>query len=327
MNKRGCEVLGYQPAEILGRSYEILIPEHSRDEVRQLFRRAMEGTAAPSGVFETVVVTRGGEERLIEWRQTLLHDEDGSISGILSSGLDMTERRQMERAIVEQASLARLGEMAAVVAHEIKNPLAGIGGAIQVMSSQLPPESSGRLMADEILERLDALNSTVNDMLLFARPRMPRPSPVPMLSLFEDIVALLRQDPQLKRVAVETRIPDIVVPCDADLLKPAFLNIVLNAAQAMKGEGRIGISVEPRAPYCRIAITDTGPGIPADIRGKIFEPFFSTKHRGTGLGLPIARRIVEAHGGQIEIVCPPGGGTTVAIDLPLRPAVVPLPAR
>jgi signal transduction histidine kinase len=188
------------------------------------------------------------------------------------------------------------------------------------MQAKLPPDSSGRRMAEEILERLDALNDTVNDMLLFARPRLPHLAPVPMVSLFEDIVALVRQDPQLRKVVLDTRISDVVVPCDAELLKPAFLNIILNAAQAMKGEGRIQIAVEARGPCCRVAIGDTGPGIPPPIRAKVFEPFFSTKHRGTGLGLPIARRLVEAHGGKIDIEGPPEGGTTVVIELPLRPA-------
>jgi signal transduction histidine kinase len=236
---------------------------------------------------------------------------------MLSSGVDVTERRRMEKLLIEQASLARLGEMAAVVAHEVKNPLAGISGALQLIVNQLPREGSGRTMVHEILERLNALNNSVDDLLLFARPRLPRLAPVPLLSLVHDTVALLKQDPRLGDIAVETFGEDLIVTGDAELLKPVFLNLFINAAQAMNGKGTITVAVEAIDGRCRVSLKDTGPGIPAQVLERVFEPFFSTKHRGTGLGLPISKRIVEAHGGRISLVSPAGGGTTVSLELPV----------
>jgi signal transduction histidine kinase len=119
-------------------------------------------------------------------------------------------------------------------------------------------------------------------------------------------------------VKVDIEGEDLIVAGDAELLKPVFLNLLVNAGQAAGSAGKISISVGNTGGLCRVAVQDNGPGIPVEIREKIFEPFFSTKHRGTGLGLPIARRIVEAHGGTITLACPREGGTTVAVELPLR---------
>jgi PAS domain S-box-containing protein len=317
MNRKGCEVLGCSEEEVIGRSFEAFVPKASRSEVRAMFDRLMAGDLDGHEFAESPVLKKGGEERVIQWHNTVLRDPEGKVTGALNSGVDVTERRRAEKAFVEQASLVRLGEMAAVVAHEVKNPLAGIGGAVQVLSGQLPAGSAGRAIAQEILERLDALNGWVDDLLVFARPRPPRKAPVPIRTLFEDTVSLVLQDPRLSGVKVETRGEDVIVEGDPELLKPAFINILLNAAQAMGGDGRISIAVERENEGCRVSIADTGPGIPPDVRERIFEPFFSTKHRGTGLGLPITKRVIEAHGGEIGVACPGGGGTTVSLRLPL----------
>jgi len=108
------------------------------------------------------------------------------------------------------------------------------------------------------------------------------------------------------------------IEADAEQLQTAFLNLLLNAAQASASGGRIDVTVSSENGRCRVAIADTGPGIPAETRDKIFEPFFTTKHRGTGLGLPTARRVIERHHGTIEFACPPGGGTTVTVTLPVN---------
>ena len=317
MNRKGCEILGYDEAELLGRSFLDIVPNAHKEELRRVFRELMAGKIEAYERYEGPILTRGGEERIIEWRITILRDPDGTITGTLSSGIDITDRKSMERALVEQASLARLGELAAVVAHEVKNPLAGIGGALQVIERQLPLEGSGRAMVKEILERLEALNNTVNDILLFARPRLPRLVPVPVLSLVQDTFTLLLQDPKLSKFRVETSGEDAVATADPELLKPVILNLLLNAAQAVGPTGKVSVHVARSSKCCSLLVKDNGPGIPLAIREKIFEPFFSTKHRGTGLGLPIAKRIVEAHGGQIRIECPREGGTTVVVDLPL----------
>ncbi|MBI4586269.1 MAG: hypothetical protein HY717_19845 [Planctomycetes bacterium] len=262
------------------------------------------------------------EERAVEWQNTVLGDNKGRITGTLSSEVDLTDRLRMEKILVEQKSLARLGEMASVVAHEVKNSLAGIGGAMQVLASSLPKENSYSSVIHEILERIDFLNETINDLLLFARPRKVQLETVSLRALIQSLLLLLENDSLFDKIGFDIFADDLSIPADGELLKMAFQNLVLNAAQAMNGEGRIAITMHANEEHCRIAVRDTGPGIPGPIREKVFEPFFSTKHRATGLGLPIAKRIVEAHGGQIALHCPPEGGTEVLIQLP-RQAVKP----
>ncbi len=220
------------------------------------------------------------------------------------------------RALAEQAGLARLGEMAAIVAHEVKNPLAGIGGAIQVIGSHLPSASPDRPIIQEILKRIEMLNGTIQDLLLYARPRPPKLAPVSLRGVLQDTVTLLAQDPMARETRIGISGEDPVVPADAELLKPCFLNLLLNASQAMGGKGAVDIAIATAGDRIRVTLKDDGPGIPPEVLARIFEPFFSTKHKGTGLGLPIAKRTVESHGGEIRVDCPPGGGTLVTVLLP-----------
>jgi signal transduction histidine kinase len=229
---------------------------------------------------------------------------------------DITERKRSEDLLREQAALARLGEMAAVVAHEVKNPLAGIRGALQVISARMPAESRDRAVVGDILARLDSLNEMVHDLLLFARPRAPRMAHVPVGALIEATALLLKKDPHLAHVDVIVQGGLQTVEADAELLQIVFSNLLLNAAQAMSGEGTVTVTVERRDGRCDLIFRDTGPGMPPDVRERMFEPFFTTKHRGTGLGLSTAKRLVEQHHGEMRAECPPDGGTIVTVSLP-----------
>jgi signal transduction histidine kinase len=236
------------------------------------------------------------------------------FTGILA---DLTARVRMEEQLREQTSLARLGEMAAVIAHEVKNPLAGIRGAIQVIGGRLPKESKDATVVKEIVNRIDTLNELIKDLLLFARPPHPRPLPVDLAGLVRTTADLLSGDPALKAVAIQIEGAAPPVLADAELLKIVFQNLLVNSAQAMQGRGEIQVSLEAVGGVCRLIFRDAGPGIAADVLERIFTPFFTTKARGTGLGLATAKRIVEAHAGRIAIDSATGGGTTVTIELPV----------
>jgi signal transduction histidine kinase len=127
---------------------------------------------------------------------------------------------------------------------------------------------------------------------------------------------LLTQDPAMNQVIIEVEGSSLTVSADPDMLRIVFQNLLINSAHAMNGKGRIRVAVGSSESECRIAVSDSGPGIPGEIREKIFTPFFTTKSRGSGLGLPTAKRLIEAHDGRLTIDCPPGGGTTVVIRLP-----------
>jgi signal transduction histidine kinase len=177
----------------------------------------------------------------------------------------------------------------------------------------------------DIVARLDSLNEIVQDLLIFARPREPRLSPVSVAGLLEETAALLRKDASHAGVDVHIAGDRPTIEADAEQLQTAFLNLLLNAAQASESGGRIEVTIHSQDGVCRVAIADAGPGIPPATLEKVFEPFFTTKHRGTGLGLPTAKRVVDRHRGAIAIDCPPGGGTIVTVTLPVDPKHAPDP--
>jgi signal transduction histidine kinase len=157
----------------------------------------------------------------------------------------------------------------------------------------------------------------MKDLLLFARPPKPRHAPTDLVPLVSTTANLLSQDPALREVDVEVQGSAPTISADPDMLRIVFQNLLINSAHAMHGKGHIRVAVGTDNGTCQIAFTDSGPGIPAEIREKIFTPFFTTKSRGSGLGLPTAKRLIEAHNGQISIECPQDGGTSVLIRLPL----------
>jgi two-component system sensor kinase FixL len=236
------------------------------------------------------------------------------FTGILH---DLTSRAELEGRLREQAALAKLGEMAAVIAHEVKNPLAGIRGAIQVLGSRFAADNTAAPVLREIVSRIDSLDQMIKDLLLFARPPKPKWSSTDIVPLVASTASLLRQDPALHGVDIEVQGEAPPVSADPEMLRIVFQNLLINGAHAMDGKGKIQVAVSAVDRTCQISFADGGPGIPSEIRQKIFTPFFTTKARGSGLGLPTARRLVEAHDGEITVECPPSGGTSFLVRLPM----------
>jgi signal transduction histidine kinase len=171
----------------------------------------------------------------------------------------------------------------------------------------------------DVVARIDALGDLINDLMVFARPRAPRPTVWALRPLLDEAVVMLRRDPVGVSLEVTIQGPDVTLAADAELVRATVLNLLLNAAQAMNGHGRVAIAVAERQEQGILEIRDTGPGIPPELREQVFEPFFTTKARGGGLGLPIARRTAELHGGSLTLDCPESGGARFTLTLPLRP--------
>jgi len=323
LNPAAERLFGHTESEVLGRNVTVLMPFPYREEHDQYLARYLStGEARIIGIGREVTgVHRDGTTfpvHLAVGEMTV--GGERKFTGILH---DLSARVRMEEQLREQAALVRLGEMAAVIAHEIKNPLAGIRGAVQVIGDRLQSGSREVAVIGEIVNRIDTLNGLIQDLLLFARPPQPKPALVDVAPLVATTVDLLRADPALKEIRVEMEGASPPVLADPELLKIVFQNLLVNSAQAMAaagGPGRIRVSIAAIHDSCDVAFSDDGPGIPAEIREKIFTPFFTTKARGTGLGLPTAKRLVEANRGTIRIDCPSGGGTTVTVQLPLAVA-------
>lgn len=322
VNDKFCEISKYSREELLGQDHRIINSRyHSKEFIRNLWQ-----TIARGRIWRGEIRNRA-KDGSIYWVDTTIVpflDERNKPYQYMAIRYDITERKRGEELLREQAALARLGEMAAIVAHEVKNPLAGIRGALQVIGSRMPETSRERTIMGEIITRLDSLNEIVQDLLVFARPREPKLGPVSVAELLENTAALLKKDASHSTVDVSISGDRPMIEADSELLQIVFLNLFLNAAQASSSGGRVDVSVTSENGFCRVAIADRGPGIPPEIQEKIFEPFFTTKHRGTGLGLPTARRVVERHGGRIDVKSPPAGGTVVTVTLPIDPKHAPV---
>jgi two-component system sensor kinase FixL len=317
-NRSAERMFGYTEAEVLGQSVNMLMPSPYRDEHNSYLARYLTtGVHKIIGIGREVTgLRRDGTTFPVhlsvgEWRV----GTERHFTGILH---DLTPRVKLEEQMREQTALARLGEMAAVIAHEVKNPLAAVRGAIQVIGGRLPAGSTDGPIVKEIVTRLDALNGLINDLLLFARAPRPVLAPVSLPPLIGRTVELLSTDPTFAGHAVTVAGDAPTIQADPELLKIVFQNLLINAAQASPAGIGIVVRLDADARACRVHVSDSGPGIPAEIRDKLFRPFVTTRARGTGLGLSIARRLVEAQGGSIAVDSPPEGGTVIAVTLPIH---------
>jgi two-component system sensor kinase FixL len=312
-------MFGYRGEEVFGRNVNLLMPAPYRDE-----HDGYMGRYLATGVARIIGIGREVSAQRKDGSTFPVHLSVGEMSlqgqrkftGILH---DLTARVQVEAQLREQAALVRLGEMAAVIAHEVKNPLAAVRGAIQVIGKRLGAGSREADVIGDIIARIDTLNLLVKDLLLFARPPQPRPLPIDVSMILAGTAALLGEDAAHAsvRVTLTGMAPPILA--DAELLKIVFTNLLINSAQAMKGQGDITVHVTADDGVCCVVVSDAGPGIPHEVRDKLFTPFVTTKSRGTGLGLSTVKRLVEAHHGQIIVDSPAAGGTVVTIRLPLAP--------
>jgi PAS domain S-box-containing protein len=315
VNDKFCEISKYSRDELIGRDHRLI---NSRFHSKEFFRTLWQ--IVSNGQIWRGEMRNRARDGTLYWVDTTIVpflDDRGRPYQYMAIHTDITERKRAETKLREQTTLARLGEMAAIVAHEVKNPLAGIRGAIQIIGSRLPDDNRDRPILRDIQERLDALNDLLEDLLLFARPKEPRTAPAAVRPLIETTVGLFKRDPGMAGVRVSVLGDSPTVLADAEQLRRVFLNLLINAGQAMDGHGVVHVVVSSNNEACEIAVKDEGPGIQPDVLERVFEPFFTTKHRGTGLGLPTARRIVERHGGSLQVTSAPGGGTLVLVSLPL----------
>jgi len=319
-NRAAEQMFEYAEADVLGQNVSMLMPEPDRSKHDGYLQRHLEtGERRIIGIGRSVTARRKSGQQFPVHLSVGAMEVEGEkhFVGIIH---DLSRRTELEERLREATALARLGEMAAVIAHEVKNPLAAVRGAIQVIGSRLPAASSDAPIIKEIIARLDALNDLIQDLLVFARPPAPRPAAIDLRRLIESVVTLMQRDPECSEVDVPLSGEVPPLSGDATLLTIAFQNLVINAAQAMQGRGTIRVTLSAADGWHHVVIADSGPGIPEEIRANLFRPFKTTKARGTGLGMATAKRLAELHGGRIDVNCPAGGGTVITVHLPTEPA-------
>jgi PAS domain S-box-containing protein len=324
VNDKFVEISGYSRDELIGQDHRIINSAyHSNEFIRELWR-----TIANGHVWHGELRNRAKDGHYY-WVDTTIVpflDTRGKPYQYIAIRADITARKAAEERLAQQAALARVGQMAAVVAHEVRNPLAGVKGAIQVLMSRRRADDTELPVMRDIVARIDSLSELINDLMVFARPRALRLAVVELPAIVADAITIVRRDPAVHGIDITVHGEDVSVAADGELVRATILNLLLNAAQAMAGDGHITVTTHRQQEMAVVQIRDTGPGIPDDIRGQIFEPFFTTKARGGGLGLPIARRTAELHGGSLTLECPATGGTVVTMSLPLRPSAAALEA-
>jgi PAS domain S-box-containing protein len=319
---RGAELLyGCQAQEILGSSFEDLLPDVSR-------RGVGGGEPGPVERFLMRRLTGDGKPVSVLVTRNLGDGEARECVGCRAIEQNLMELKDLERQLSQSEKMATLGEMAAGLAHEIKNPLAGIAGAIQVLGDSMPADDSRRDVVAKVLEQVQRIDRTVRDLLAYSRPKPPRFEPSDLNQLVEShlgVVSLLPGD----RVRIVRQLAHDLPPVavDGELFGQALSNLFINAIHAMSRGGTLTVGTALSGDQIRITVRDTGEGIPEANLKRIFAPFYTTKTRGTGLGLSICQRVVEMHRGTIAVTSRIGQGTEFVLTLPQAGEAVKTEAR
>jgi signal transduction histidine kinase len=248
------------------------------------------------------------------------HDFNDMVAQLKASREEINRLHQTQMSRAEH--FATLGELAAGLAHEIRNPLAGIAGVLDIVSRDLPPTSVAREVIDDAKQEAVRINRILTELLDTARPKAPQFRVTDIAGTAEHAVLFARQQAVTKRINIEFEVKEMLPPVEHDpnQINQVLLNLLLNAIQSMDKPGTIRVSLESEDDAVTIVVSDGGKGIAAEHLPNLFRPFFTTKGHGTGLGLSLARRMVESHGGTINVESKPGEGARFTVLLPMRRA-------
>ncbi len=267
---------------------------------------------------EIQIVLDKGISRTLQLNCLSIIDRDERFVGTLLMIQDLSQVKKLEEELRRSERLAALGKMAAGVAHELRNPLSSIKGLALLLQSRFTGKNSDTETADILVQEVERLNRSISELLDYARPQKLQKETVDLQQLLQKAVSLIRIDAEAAGVEVtsvfQEPLPKILA--DADRLNQVFLNLFLNAIQAMEQGGKLAVSADARDGTMVITVSDTGCGIEPESLDRVFDPYFTTKPEGTGLGLAMSAKIVEEHGGSIKIASEQGRGTSVTVKIP-----------
>ncbi|MEL6821457.1 MAG: ATP-binding protein [Calditrichota bacterium] len=279
--------------------------------------------------WETTFARSDGKLIRVDVNASPLHDHNNRFEGVILSFRDLTEMHQLREQVTRMERLALLGELSAGIAHEIRNPLAGIKAASQVLEDQFDANDPRRALLERVIREVDRSNKLLNEFFRFARPSRPNLQQHSVEAIVSGVRLLLQ--PTLKKNDIhwqEDITAGLQVRADGNQLEQILLNLLLNAIEAMPNGGELTVQAKRRrikdkgksdtsgAPKVIIDVSDTGVGIAAEHLEKIFNPFFTTRPEGTGLGLSICNRLIEEHEGTLEVQSREGEGSRFTIVLP-----------
>lgn len=312
INRAFQQLFGYEEAEVIGQSH-LTIPESHQMEKRQVIALLLSGKTLPAQ--ETIRVTKTGEKIPVSITISPIRDADGSIIAIANICRDMRSRNRMEELLRRSEKLTTVGQLAAGVAHEIRNPLTTLRGFLQLQ------QQSKKLNLSHVslmLSELDRINLIVGEFLILAKPQATKFVTKDVRDVLQDVLAFLDSEAHLHNIEFRTAITEeeCRISCEENQLKQVFINLLKNAIEAMPSGGSVHINIANRKDSILISITDEGVGIPADMISKIGDPFFTGKETGTGLGIMVSQRIINSHQGTLDIQSQVNVGTTIKLTLP-----------
>ena len=330
INDMACRVLAL-PADtdFVGRPFVEVLSDVP--EVLRVLQQAFDGNDLPNRAEMRLRKTG----RAMGYTLSHIHDDHGRMVGATLFFKDLTKVEQMEERERLRDRLAALGEMAAAIAHEVKNPLASIEVMAGVLKRQMTDREEALETLNDIIKEAKMANSIVVEVLEFVRPIQLQVERAALDEVLKDSITLAEGKMRRGSVSIDTVIePDVPeLLADPHQLRQLFSNLLANAFEALGGEGHVDIrawllpgedepvgTVDPQPPQIVVEVRDSGPGICADDMERIFSPFFSTKPQGTGLGLAIVRKVVDAHDGHIDAVSAPGRGAAFRVTLPVVPS-------
>ena len=320
-NKGAETIFGYHAEEAVGRPVSFLLTPELKEEqeLAKLARRFRSQGAVRS--YQTERVTKDGRRIQVIFTRTAIRDDNGNVVGSSTVLKDVTLSRNLEKQLANAEHLATLGELSAGLAHEIKNPLAGIKGAIDVIRDSLSPSDLHREVLGDVLHEVNRIDKIVKDLLNYAKPKPPSLSTISLPEMAQRIAAMARKSSKSEAHSIEliqlTAIPEFTG--DEMQLEQVLMNLLLNAQKAAPNGGHIRISLayDEEEACIRMEVQDDGPGIAEEVKPRIFQPFFTTRTDGTGLGLATCLKNVQYHGGSIEVQSEAGRGTTFVVSIPM----------
>ncbi len=316
-NPAAERIFGYSAAEMVGRNVQSLMPSPDRERHDGYIQKYLETGAARIIGFGREVHGLHKDGHVFPMHLGVGEMELDDHSMFVGLIRDLTYFKRVQEELVQAQNLAALGEMAASVAHEIKNPLAAILGVIQVLQDSSAIADDYQEVVGELSLRVQRLDQTVKRLLNFAKPVEPDSRRVDLVDVIAQIVNSVHREEPVRHVKFSFGCAASVnAPVDLVLFEDLLRNLIYNAADAMPGGGTVTISCKQNDTEVIVSVADTGIGIRPDILKKVFRPFYTTKRGGTGLGLALCKKIAEAHGGSIHIESTPGVRTEVLVALP-----------
>jgi len=326
VNRAAEQLTGWSASKVLSQPLETLFGPESRP--------AIEGLVGSRDVRQNLdlsLLDRQGGKIPVRGTTAPIVDEVGEPLGTILTFIDQSSVRLLEERVKRSGRLAALGELAAGVAHEMRNPLTTIRGFIQILPQERNDPEFLKEFSTNVLREIDRLTKLTEDLLNFAKPTTMNVQPADGERLLDEVVAFLADKFERAGVQVSLQRPPepLRIPMDCDRVKQVLLNLILNAIEAMPDGGRLRLTLgqvkerlesqEREDPFAAFEVVDTGQGIPPEHLERLFDPFFTTKDAGTGLGLAVSHRIVEEHQGFLRVESERGVGTTFHMLLPLQP--------